>query len=68
MKPQKDFLILVREIFPNATRESIKLHKTLMKLDFCWCYGEVSIFNYPDKYHNLIFEINQRAREEVKSK
>jgi hypothetical protein len=65
---KEDFLILVRKIFPNATSESIKLHKTLTELDFCWCYGEVSVYNYPDEYRNLIFEINERARQEVKAK
>jgi len=58
-----DFLIEVKKIFPNATIESINLGKTLMNLDFCWCYGEVSIKNYPDKYHKQIIKINQIARE-----
>jgi hypothetical protein len=57
-----DLLIEVKQIFPNATIESIKLSKTLRKIDFCWCYGEVSIKNYPNKYHKQIIKINEIAK------
>lgn len=56
------FLKEVKKIFPNATEQSIKISKTLRDLDFCWCYGEVSIKNYPDKYHKQINKINEMAR------
>ena len=63
MKTEREkFLNEVRYIFPNATLKSINLHKTLMNLDFCWCYGEVSKKNYPDKYHKQINKINEMAR------
>jgi virulence-associated protein VapD len=60
---KNNFLKEVKKIFPNATKETIKIHKDLMKLDFCWCYGEVSINNYPIEYHKQIIKINQLARE-----
>ena len=60
---KSNFLKEVKKIFPNATEESIKLHKSLMKLNFCWCYGEISINNYPDKYHKQINKINDLARD-----
>jgi hypothetical protein len=58
-----NFLQEVKQIFPNATMESIKLSKTLMSLGFCWCYGEVGLKNYPDKYHAQINKINAMAKQ-----
>lgn len=59
---KQSFLGEVREIFPNATIESIQIGNTLMHLDFCWCYGGISKRNYPDKYHKQIDKINSMAR------
>lgn len=36
-----EFLGEVKQIFPNATMESIQIGKTLRDINFCWCYGEV---------------------------
>lgn len=60
-----NFLLEVKKIFPNATIESINIGKILYKIDFCWCYGEVSINNYPDEYHKQILLINDLARRLV---
>jgi hypothetical protein len=64
----KEFLEEVKQIFPNATKESIKLSKTLMALNFCWCYGEVGLKNYPDKYHAQINKINNLSQQISKTK
>jgi hypothetical protein len=57
---QNIFLREVKKIFPNATAESIKLGKVLMRFDFCWCYGEVSKEN--TNYGKQIDKINKMAR------
>lgn len=57
-----EFLKEVKKIFPNATLESIQLSKRLMKIDFCWCYGLISVKNYPEEYHKQINKINKMAR------
>lgn len=62
------FLVEVKKIFPNANIDSINLGKQLYEIDFCWCYGEVSVNNYPDKYHHQIRLINQMARQLAREK
>jgi hypothetical protein len=62
MITKQDFLKEVKNIFPNADLKSINLGKTLRQIDFCWCYGEVSLKNYPEKYHKQIIKINEMAK------
>lgn len=58
---QNEFLGEVRKIFPNATSESIMIGKLLRRLDFCYCYGEVTIRSNP-KDKAQIELINSMAR------
>jgi len=62
------FISSIKEIFPNVTKESIKLSRTLLSIDFCYCYGDISLRNYPDKYHEQINKINQLGHKIAEDK